>query len=287
MNERIRQMVLGLGTFGTGTALLFLNVNPLLLVLTDSVVGVGMLFAAGSITKDDFRIPQKTVSAAGESAATGAPPATPAGEEKPPKGLMASLGKMGGALKPSFVKGKKEQEEEQEKIDLMLDSALVGQSRRIINLAEGGAAAPAATPAALSAALASPGQAGDALGEEGTDIPTQLLEEVTGEDEEEQVAAGLAPGRPALLGAGGFPAVPAVAPGQFTGEEQGDGRADVLQLTDGGLGADDLLSALRLEAMREKKKDDTSLLRNLKGVKVTGRELLDELGTVVREIRGR
>jgi hypothetical protein len=39
--------------------------------------------------------------------------------------------------------------------------------------------------------------------------------------------------------------------------------------------------------MREKKKDDSSLLRNLKGVKVTGRELLDELGTVVREIRGR
>jgi hypothetical protein len=283
MNERIRQMVLGLGTFGTGTALLFLNVNPLLLVLTDSVVGVGMLFAAGSITKDDFRIPQKTVSAAGESAATGAPPATPAGEEKPPKGLMASLGKMGGALKPSFVKGKKEQEEEQEKIDLMLDSALVGQSRRIINLAEGGAA----TPAGLSAALGSPGQAGDALGDlEGADIPAHLLEEVTGEDGEEG-PTGLAPGRPALPGAGGFPVVPAVTPEEFNSEEPGGARGDVLQLTDGGLGADDLLSALKLEGMREKKKDDSSLLRNLKGVKVTGRELLDELGTVVREIRGR
>ena len=53
------------------------------------------------------------------------------------------------------------------------------------------------------------------------------------------------------------------------------------------MGADDLLSALRLEAMKEKKRDDTSLLRNLKGMKVTGKQLLEELDSLVREMRGR
>ncbi len=275
MNERIRQMALGLGTFGAGTALLFLNVNPLLLVLTDSVVGVGMLFAAGSITKEDFRIPEKAATGGGQ-AVPGAPPAAGAEGATPPKGIMASLGRF---RIPG--KGKEEQKAEQEKIDLMLDSALVGQSRRIISLAEG----QPATPAALAAALEAPGKPGDPLGElEGADIPAQLLEEVSEEDEE--AAGSLAPGRAGPGGAGGFPAVPAVEPDP-TGDEQGDTRMDILQLTDGGLGADDLLSALRLETMREKKKDDSSLLRNLKGVKVTGRELLSELDSLVREIKRR
>ena len=41
MHKIIRQMILGFGTFGTGTALLYLDVNPYLLILTDTVVGSG------------------------------------------------------------------------------------------------------------------------------------------------------------------------------------------------------------------------------------------------------
>ncbi|MDD1663205.1 MAG: hypothetical protein LUQ60_05615, partial [Methanomicrobiales archaeon] len=70
-------------------------------------------------------------------------------------------------------------------------------------------------------------------------------------------------------------------------EAKEEAQVNVLSLADKELGADDLLSALRLESMKEKKRDDTSLLRNLKGVKVTGKQLLDELDSLVKEIRGR
>jgi hypothetical protein len=39
--------------------------------------------------------------------------------------------------------------------------------------------------------------------------------------------------------------------------------------------------------MKEKKRDDTSLLRDLKGMKVTGKQLLEELDGLVRDLRGR
>jgi hypothetical protein len=39
--------------------------------------------------------------------------------------------------------------------------------------------------------------------------------------------------------------------------------------------------------MKEKKKDDTSLVRDLQGVKVTGTQLVEELNSLVRDIRGR
>jgi len=39
--------------------------------------------------------------------------------------------------------------------------------------------------------------------------------------------------------------------------------------------------------MREKARDDTSLYRDLKGVRVTGRQLLEELDSLVKEIRER
>jgi hypothetical protein len=285
MNERIRQMILGLGTFGTGTALLYLDVNPLLLILTDTVVGVGMLFAAGSLSVKDLQIRRETGGEPSRVAAA-ASIAAVEGADAPSHGLRASLGRMGGSLRPSFLrpKQKEEQKVEQEKIDLMLDSALVGQSRKIISLAEGqGGARGAVTatagtlPAAASAIT--PGTAEpDPLQElTGADIPTQLLEDVSPEDEEIPVPGG---------GGGAFPGAGSAAIPQ-PGEELAEPRADVLNLSDGGIGADDLLTALRAEAMKEKKKDDTSLLRNLKGVKVTGRQLLDELGGVLKEMKGR
>jgi hypothetical protein len=81
-----------------------------------------------------------------------------------------------------------------------------------------------------------------------------------------------------------MPSVSLPQPGE---EERTEPQVDVLKLADGGIGADDLLSALRFEAMKEKKKDDSSLLRDLKGVKVTGRQLLDELDDVLKEMKGR
>jgi hypothetical protein len=285
MNERIRQMILGLGTFGTGTALLYLDVNPLLLVLTDAVVGVGMLFAAGSIKVGDLRIPRRGAPGGEPGTATAGPAAGGAEGVAASRGIRASLGRMGGSLRPAFGmigKGKEEKEAEQKKIDLMLDSALVGQSgqsRRIISLAEG----KGASTAAVAAALESPVSDQDLLQDlNGTDIPAQLLEEVS--TEEDLANSGGTSAKPEVPAHGEIPSVSLPQPGE---EETAEPQVDVLKLADGGTGADDLLSALRFEAMREKKKDDTSLLRDLRGVKVTGRQLLDELGDVLREMKGR
>ena len=283
MNERIRQMILGLGTFGTGTALLYLDVNPLLLILTDTVVGVGMLFAAGSIRVGDLRISRKGAPGGGQGAATAGPaPGTEAMEA--PKGILASLGKMGGSLKPTIGiirEGRHGKEAEKKKLDLMLDSALVGQSKRIISLAEG----QGPTAAAVAAALESPVQDQDPFEDfTGTDIPTQLLEEVTPEEELASPGTGGTSAGTAIPAPGQMPSVSLPQPGE---EERTEPQVDVLKLADGGIGADDLLSALRFEAMKEKKKDDSSLLRDLKGVKVTGRQLLDELDDVLKEMKGR
>src|SRR5512137_2110136 len=107
MNRILRQTALGVGTFGTGCALLALSVNPYLLVLTDTVIGVGMLFAAGSLSMNDLH--PKKGEAAGENPgqATRAAPETPGG-------LRASLGK----LTPSLGrKGKEEQAAHEKEID--------------------------------------------------------------------------------------------------------------------------------------------------------------------------
>jgi hypothetical protein len=271
MNERIRQMILGLGTFGTGTALLYLDVNPLLLILTDTVVGVGMLFAAGSISVGDLHIPRRGAPGKGSGTPEAESATGPEGTTAP-HGIRASLGRMGGTLKPAvgvLGKGKEKKEAEKKKIDLMLDSALVGQSRRIISLAEG----QGGSTAAVAAAIETPAPSQDPFQDlSGSDIPTQLLEEVSPEEEMSVPAPGE------------IPSVSLPQPGE---EERAEPQVDVLKLADGGIGADDLLSALRLEAMKEKKKDDLSLLRNLKGLKVTGRQLLDELDTVLKEMKGR
>jgi hypothetical protein len=187
---------------------------------------------------------------------------------------------MGGSLKPTIGmirEGRHGKEAEKEKIDLMLNSALVGQSRRIISLAEG----QGASTAAVAAALESPVQDQDLLqGFSGTDIPTQLLEEVSPEEELE--GTGETSGGPGVLAPGEIPSAALPQPEE---EERGELQVDVLKLADGGIGADDLLSALRHEAMKEKKKDDSSLLRDLRGVKVTGRQLLDELDDVLKEMK--
>jgi hypothetical protein len=176
-------------------------------------------------------------------------------------------------------KGKEEKEAEKKKIDLMLDSALVGQSRRIISLAEGQRGPPAAGAAGAEA----PVQTQDLLQDfSASDISMQLLEDASAE--EDLSAPGEMPVKPGLK-------VPdEVKTGPLSQQEEEEGvepQVDALSLADEGLGADDLFSALKFEALREKKKDDSSLLRDLKGVKVTGKQLLEELDSLVREIRGR
>ncbi|MDD1664090.1 MAG: hypothetical protein LUQ32_01935 [Methanomicrobiales archaeon] len=274
MHKIVRQMILGFGTFGTGTALLYLSVNPYLLVLTDTVVGVGMLFAAGSLTVDDLHLRRTGVPGGG--AVTGAE-SVPADGTEGSHGLLASLGKVRGSLKPA-IRGKEEKETRTKEIDKALDKALTGQSGRLISIAEGKRPAPGSAAMAVETA-----QHGEDLLQElsGAGIPTPFLD-----DEETEEEAGA----PQSGAAGpGVPGREAVRPANLLGPEEAkeEAQVNVLSLADEGLGADDLLSALRLEAMREKRKDDTSLLRDLKGVKVTGRQLLEELDSLVREIRGR
>jgi hypothetical protein len=264
MHKILRQMILGFGTFGTGTALLYLDVNPYLLVLTDTVVGVGMLFAAGSLTVDDLHLRRKGAPGRGElmdeigSTAAEKPEAS--------HGLRDSLGKLGGSLRPSMGRlgtGKEEKGARTEEIDRMLDTTLAGQSRRLISIAEGREAASG--PAA--AAAGTPPQ------------ETDLLQEFS--------AAGMATPFPAGEGTEDEAAPQEGIPRPGADEAKEEVQANVLSLADRELGADDLLSVLRREAMREKKRDDTSLLRDLRGVKVTGRQLLEELDSLVREMRGR
>ncbi|HMA04655.1 MAG TPA: hypothetical protein VKO45_01885 [Methanomicrobiales archaeon] len=272
MHKTVRQMILGLGTFGTGTALLALEVNPYLLVLADTVVGVGMLFAAGSLTVDDLHL-RRSATPVKEGLIDEI--ATPAGggPEKSP-GPTDSLGKLGGAL-GHLGRGKEQRETRAKEIDKMLDTTLAGQSRRLISLAEG----QGAVPGAAGATAGAPKIEEDLLqGISGGAISDQFPGDEADEEDEmatpaRELLSTVAPGSGAAAGE--------------SGRATEGARADVLSLSDAALGSDDLLSALRLEAMREKKKDDTSLLRNLKGVRVTGRQLLDELDSLVREMRGR
>jgi hypothetical protein len=278
MHKTIRQMILGLGTFGTGTALLYLEVNPYLLILTDTVVGIGMLFAAGSLTMHDLHLRREGVPRTGPAIGVGTVP--PDGMEGA-AGLRASLGKLGGSLKPSVGRlsmGKEEKEAHTKEIDRILDTALVGQSKRLISIAEGQETALGA--AATAAGI--PQQVEDSLqelsaGGIGTPFPD---DEDAGEEGTTLDESTLGP-KTSAMGE--------ISPASLLEPEEGkeEAQVDVLSLAGGGLGADDLLSALRLEAMKEKKKDDTSLLRDLKGVKVTGKQLLDELDSLVKDMRGR
>lgn len=277
MHKIIRQMILGFGTFGTGTALLYLDVNPYLLVLTDTVVGVGMLFAAGSLTMHDLHLKRKGVPKEGPATGAGTLPADGTGVSH---GIRASLGKLGGSLKPAIGRvnmGKEEKEAHTKEIDKMLDTALIGQSKRLISIAEGQetATGPAAT------AIETTQQEEDSFQEFSAAGITTPFPDDEGTEEEGTTPQGTL--RPEA------PIKREVPPGTLLGPEEAkeEAQVDVLSLADGGLGADDLLSALRREAMKEKKRDDTSLLRDLKGVKVTGKQLLEELDTLVRDIRGR
>ena len=280
MHKTLRQMILGLGTFGTGTALLYLDVNPYLLILTDTVVGIGMLFAAGSLTVDDLHLRRGGVAGDGSPSGTAG---TGPEAVKESGGFRLSLGKLGGSLRPSLGRvgtSKEEKEAHANEIDRMLDTALAGESKRLISIAEGRGTAtgPAAPAAADVQAAEDPLQAISAAG-----IAAPFADEATAEEGDEEVSRGPDAVKPRA------PPSEEVSPAALEEPEEMriDAPADVLSLSDGGAGADDLLSALRLEALKEKKRDDTSLLRDLKGVKVSGKQLLEELDSLVRDIRGR
>lgn len=277
MHKTLRQMILGFGTFGTGTALLYLEVNPYLLVLTDTVVGVGMLFAAGSLTVDDLRLGRRR--AQGEDALIEEVTA-PAVRTEEPGGLRASLGRLRHPFRPAGkepLTGKEEKEGQAGEIDRMLDTTLAGQSKRLISLAEG----RGALPGTAAGTAAEP--AGEDLLQQlsAGGISAQFPDDEAAEEEEADIP------RQGTRGPG-VPGEAATPPAGLEPEEgRGETQVDVLTLANEELGTDDLLSALRAEAMREKKKDDTSLLRDLKGVKVTGKQLLVELDSLVRDLRGR
>ncbi|MDD1665269.1 MAG: hypothetical protein LUQ32_07920, partial [Methanomicrobiales archaeon] len=261
MHKTIRQMILGFGTFGTGTALLYLDVNPYLLILTDTVVGVGMLFAAGSLTVEDLHLSRKGTR--GEDAKLDEIRTPVTGRAKESRGLRASLGKLGGSLRPSagrLGKGKEEKEARTKEIDRMLDAAVVGQPNRLISLAEGRGTAtgPAATATGTMQRETDLLEDFSAAG-----IKTAFPDD-EGTEEGETTPPQGTPRREASP-AGGSPPVPLLE----TEEGKEEAQVDLLTIADEELGADDLLSALRIEAMREKKRDDSSLLRDLKGVKVT------------------
>jgi hypothetical protein len=48
---------------------------------------------------------------------------------------------------------------------------------------------------------------------------------------------------------------------------------------------DDLLAALKEESVRVKRRDDSNLLRGMKGVTVQGMELVDELTALLKNLR--
>ncbi|HVN65666.1 MAG TPA: hypothetical protein VMT31_03495 [Methanomicrobiales archaeon] len=270
MKKILRQTALGVGTFGTGCALLALSVNPYLLVLADTVVGVGMLFAAGSLSMEDLH--PKKGEAAGEVPA-GPARATP----ETPGGLRASLGRLAPSL---GRKGKEEQAAHEKEIDQMLDTTLAAPGKRLISLAEGKRASPAAAAGEASAGTTAGGE----------DLLEQLSQAEIGspfgEEEEEPGKAGGLPGQaPAAATPASLQEAGAPLPGLGEIGEAAARAGAAPEPED--IGADDLLSALRAEAMKEKRRDDTSLVRDLKGVKVTGKQLLEELGSLVKDMRRR
>lgn len=274
MNRLLRQTALGFGTFGTGCALLALNVNPYLLVITDAMVGVGMLFAAGSLSVND--LPLKRRGETNEGAAAG-PEGVAGDADEIPSGLLASLGKLKASVKSApGGKGKEGKEAQVKEIDRMLDATLAGGSKRLISLAEGQGAAPLA------------GRASAAAGHEENLLDEFSKAEIGAPFGDEEEGEGVMPGQAAPAAAGPASLQEAgTAPLPGLGEiRDAAARADAAPEPE-DLDADDLLSALRREAMKEKKKDDTSLLRDLQGVKVSGRQLLDELDSLVRDMRGR
>jgi hypothetical protein len=48
---------------------------------------------------------------------------------------------------------------------------------------------------------------------------------------------------------------------------------------------DELLASLKEESVRVKKRDDSNLLRGMKGVTIPGKDLVDELTTLLKNLR--
>jgi hypothetical protein len=85
------------------------------------------------------------------------------------------------------------------------------------------------------------------------------------------------------------PGTPEARPGIAVKEVKSPAKAgdhEMISFTDEPGGSmDDLMAALKRDAVHVKKRDDNSLLRNMKGVTVHGKELVDELTALLKKLR--
>jgi hypothetical protein len=78
---------------------------------------------------------------------------------------------------------------------------------------------------------------------------------------------------------------PAVSP-QAVKPPASPGDLEMISFATGSGGSmDDLMAALKEESVRVKRRDDSNLLRGMKGVTVQGMELVDELTALLKNLR--
>ncbi len=144
---------------------------------------------------------------------------------------------------------------------------------------------PAAVPPAVAARMVEFPEGG------ALDIPPGLGEEIPRSlptiDKNGKIPprpAGMIP-RPTLT-VPGTPEAGAPVPVQEIKAPAPLGGQEMISFTaEPGGSMDDLLAALKADAVRVKRSDDSSLLRNLKGVRVQGKELVDELSALLKQLR--
>ncbi|RXE55285.1 hypothetical protein ABH15_10920 [Methanoculleus taiwanensis] len=116
---------------------------------------------------------------------------------------------------------------------------------------------------------------GDILGGELGDLDEIDLDEIEIEDESGSGAGGLA----------AFIPEPEEPDEEEVEEEEEPEDFDMVSFASGGLADDDLLAELKSDVKKRKAVEDVSLLRDLKGMKFSGKELADEMEDLLRAMR--
>ncbi len=120
----------------------------------------------------------------------------------------------------------------------------------------------------------SSGAVGDILGGELGDLDEIDLDEIEIEDESGSGSGGLA----ALI------PEPEETEEEEAEEEEPE-NFDMVSFASGGLADDDLLAELKSDVKKRKVVEDVSLLRDLKGMKFSGKELAGEMEELLRAMR--